>query len=282
MPTSSASWRLQANSCSLLIPNNDAAIAESSEITADVLKALEHCPTRSYVVVEQRGVSAADYADGRAAPQLSRYMAGHHDQVKSTVAIPDVVGNVDAAAITQHLVSKCGQGFNDDDTWFARQTLKDPSTSHALRIEQLQSDGRNNASWTMDWRLTSADATLENFIVNDAKSQDYTVIYITTPQTEAQAKETLEHYTYEMDASFPESVQMELKRDLSSHAKRANSTEGGLFEKYQYFTPGLFMGFAAIIPLFLILLVGIRALTSLEVSYFAFSKEMGPNAQKKQ
>jgi hypothetical protein len=282
MPTSSASWRLQANSCSLLIPNNDAVIAESSEITADVLKALEHCPTRSYVVVEQRGVSAADYADGRAAPQLSRYMAGHHDQVKSTVAIPDVVGNVDAAAITQHLVSKCGQGFNDDDTWFARQTLKDPSTSHALRIEQLQSDGRNNASWTMDWRLTSADATLENFIVNDAKSQDYTVIYITTPQTEAQAKETLEHYTYEMDASFPESVQMELKRDLSSHAKRANSTEGGLFEKYQYFTPGLFMGFAAIIPLFLILLVGIRALTSLEVSYFAFSKEMGPNAQKKQ
>jgi hypothetical protein len=282
MPTSSASWRLQANSCSLLIPNNDAAIAESSEITADVLKALEHCPTRSYVVVEQRGVSAADYADGRAAPQLSRYMAGHHDQVKSTVAIPDVVGNVDAAAITQHLVSKCGQGFNDDDTWFARQTLKAPSTSHALRIEQLQSDGRNNASWTMDWGLTSADATLENFIVNDAKSQDYTVIYITTPQTEAQAKETLEHYTYEMDASFPESVQMELKRDLSSHAKRANSTEGGLFEKYQYFTPGLFMGFAAIIPLFLILLVGIRALTSLEVSYFAFSKEMGPNAQKKQ
>ena len=85
-----------------------------------------------------------------------------------------------------------------------------------------------------------------------------------------------------MDASFPESVQMELKRDLSSHAKRANSTEGGLFEKYQYFTPGLFMGFAAIIPLFLILLVGIRALTSLEVSYFAFIKEMGPNAQKKQ
>lgn len=84
-----------------------------------------------------------------------------------------------------------------------------------------------------------------------------------------------------METAFPE-MQMELKRDLESHAKRMNSTEGGLFEKYQYFTPGIFMGFAAIIPLFLILLVGIRALTSLEVSYFAFSKEMGPNAQKKQ
>jgi hypothetical protein len=131
--------------------------------------------------------------------------------------------------------------------------------------------------------LTVADAILEEYIVNDAKSQDYTVIYITTPQTESQAKESLKQaqYTYEMEASFPETMQMELKRDLSSHAKRANSTEGGLFEKYQYFTPGIFMGFAAIIPLFLILLVGVRALTSLEVSYFAFSKEMGPNAQKK-
>lgn len=130
--------------------------------------------------------------------------------------------------------------------------------------------------------LTLVDATLEDFIINDAKSQDYTVVYVTTPQTESQAKESIKEYTYEMDNSFPDAMQMELKRDLSSHTKRTNSTEGGLFEKYQYFTPGIFMGFAAIIPLFLILLVGIRALTSLEVSYFAFSKEMGPNAQKKQ
>lgn len=85
-----------------------------------------------------------------------------------------------------------------------------------------------------------------------------------------------------MDTPFPDAIQMELKRDLSAHAKPANTTEGGLFERYQYFTPGIFMGLTAIVPLFLILLVGIRALTSLEVSYFAFSKEMGPNAQKKQ
>jgi hypothetical protein len=92
-----------------------------------------------------------------------------------------------------------------------------------------------------------------------------------------------QHPPYEMETPFGNYEQFELKRDLSSHVQRANSTNtGGLFERYQYFTPGLFMGFAAIIPLFLILLVGIRALTSLEVSYFAFSKEMGPNSQKKQ
>lgn len=134
------------------------------------------------------------------------------------------------------------------------------------------------------WLLTITDAAFDQQIVNGAKPQDYTVIYITTPPTESQAKAQFdqEQYSYDMEKSFGAAVQMELKRDLSSHIKRANSTEGGLFERYQYFTPGLFMGFAAIIPLFLILLVGIRALTSLEVSYYAFSKEMGPNAQKKQ
>jgi hypothetical protein len=99
----------------------------------------------------------------------------------------------------------------------------------------------------------------------------------------AKAQLEEQHPPYEMHTAFGNYEQFELKRDLSSHARRANSTNaGGLFERYQYFTPGLFMAFSAIVPLFLILLVGIKALTSLEVSYFAFSKEMGPNAQKKQ
>jgi hypothetical protein len=42
------------------------------------------------------------------------------------------------------------------------------------------------------------------------------------------------------------------------------------------------MGLTVSIPLLLILYVGISAVASLEVSYFAFSKEMGPSAQKKQ
>lgn len=41
---------------------------------------------------------------------------------------------------------------------------------------------------------------------------------------------------------------------------------------------GLFTG----LILFLILYVGISAVAGLEVSYYAFSKEMGPAAQKKQ
>lgn len=134
-------------------------------------------------------------------------------------------------------------------------------------------------------QLTFPDDVLDRSIDSWANSEDYTVIYLTTPVSDAVAKAQLDQEMppYEMESPFGDYDHVELKRDLTSHARRANSTNNaGLFERYQYFTPGLFMAFSAIIPLFLILLVGIRALTSLEVSYFAFSKEMGPNAQRKQ
>jgi len=42
------------------------------------------------------------------------------------------------------------------------------------------------------------------------------------------------------------------------------------------------MGGIAVLILFLILYVGISAIASLEIPVMAFSKEMGPAAQKKQ
>lgn len=45
---------------------------------------------------------------------------------------------------------------------------------------------------------------------------------------------------------------------------------------------GIFMALITAIVLFSILGVGLRALASLEVSYGAFDKDMGPAAQKKQ
>lgn len=41
------------------------------------------------------------------------------------------------------------------------------------------------------------------------------------------------------------------------------------------------MGLMVFLLLFVILYVGISAVSSLQVSYFAFSKEMGPAGQKK-
>lgn len=90
-----------------------------------------------------------------------------------------------------------------------------------------------------------------------------------------------EHSQYEMDDAFGDSLRLELRRDVEIRAD--NSTHNlPLFETYQFFSPGIFMGLLTLFFLFPLMYVGISAIAGLEVSYFAFSKEMGPAQQKKQ
>jgi len=44
---------------------------------------------------------------------------------------------------------------------------------------------------------------------------------------------------------------------------------------------GIFIGFISAAILLTILYVAMQSITGLQVSYFAFTSEMGPNAQKK-
>ena len=92
---------------------------------------------------------------------------------------------------------------------------------------------------------------------------------------------------YEADDSFQAPLHMDLKRESRGLHKRASSDnetyiDGPLFEKYQFLSPGIFMGFLVGILLLSILYVGISGVASLQVSYGAFDKENGPASQKKQ
>jgi hypothetical protein len=112
--------------------------------------------------------------------------------------------------------------------------------------------------------------------------------------------------------SFVEPMRTDLKRRAEAEPafvgrKANNETDHrALFEKYQFFTPGtftssflhtcrlckmalltnrdiaIFMGLIATFVMLSILYVGLQGLSSLEVSYGAFDKDMGPAAQKKQ
>ncbi len=88
-----------------------------------------------------------------------------------------------------------------------------------------------------------------------------------------------------MDSLFQAPLHTELKRDLSHHKRVSNGNitlpDGPLFERYQYFTPGIFMGLLVSFILIMILYVGINGVASLQVSYAAFDKETGPAAQSK-
>jgi hypothetical protein len=131
--------RRQANASSLLIPSADASIADSSAITADVLGALKHCPTRNYVIVEQKGVSSTDYADARLAPRLAHYMTAQ-DGVRSTFAVPEVIGQIDTDALRTYLKDNCAP-TNPDQAWYALLEAPAPGTSKAQREIDLKSQG---------------------------------------------------------------------------------------------------------------------------------------------
>ena len=109
-----------------------------------------------------------------------------------------------------------------------------------------------------------------------ASGDDYTVIYFSSPHSSA---------VYESEYVESAAIQMELKRRtgdiIEPRAGNASDPSAPLFVKYQFFTPGIFMGIVALIIMLSLLYVGLSAVASLEVSYGAFDKENGPAAQKK-
>jgi uncharacterized protein YtpQ (UPF0354 family) len=63
-------------------------------------------------------------------------MAGKHEEVKTAMAIPEIVGHVDTAAIINQLQSSCGED------WLLKQIRATSlPTDKADRLQQLQADG---------------------------------------------------------------------------------------------------------------------------------------------
>ena len=122
-------------------------------------------------------------------------------------------------------------------------------------------------------------------VLDHLASSKYTVIYTTTPVSAKHFSTVSETENYHVETDFHSPIHVELKRDFADHKRASNGTgtprSVPLFEKYQFFGPGLFMGLLITILLLPILYVGISGISSLEVSYAAFDKEMGLSAQKK-
>jgi hypothetical protein len=151
------------------------------------------------------------------------------------------------------------------------------------------------ANRTLDSNLYS---TLLKDLPNGVK---YTVIFTTT-KAEKIVDELASQPVYEPQFAVGSVLKMDLKRDLRVRGDNGTRPDlRPLFEQYQFLTPGmypppcmmgragtnsvrigLFMGLLVGIILLSILYVGISGVSSLQVSYGAFDKEMGPAAHKKQ
>ncbi|KAL8968609.1 MAG: hypothetical protein Q9183_002380 [Haloplaca sp. 2 TL-2023] len=263
-------------------------IASADKIKDTVVSQLSKCLSDTYIVVTQPGVHAEDYSDRYAAPYLRRHISGENEGSRSSATVPDVLGNVDVDGIVEEVEKTCEAALLKVDASTGSFVVADDPHPRVINLEfpSLPTDPKNRAS-----KLKDNDAFLSS-ILSTLPTSKYTVIYTTTPSSTppnaATHHDHLDQQIYEMDTSFSSQHHMEIKRDVNGHTvmgKREENVslpDAPLFERYQYFSPGIFMGLLIMLPLFLILYVGISGVTSLQVTYAAFDKEMGPAAHKKQ
>lgn len=142
-------------------------------------------------------------------------------------------------------------------------------------------------------------------LLDGLRKEACTVIFTTTPAKGDVLESGHSSEQYEMEEQYPAHLRTEMKRDLSAYPRATNGSNLDanlpLFEKYQFFNSGtskvkadhllymmtnrragIFMGLSVALLLLVILYVALSAISGLEVSYMAFSKEMNPNSQKKQ
>ncbi|KAH6686676.1 BIG/ATPase V1 complex, subunit S1 [Plectosphaerella plurivora] len=238
-------------------PANNAQLQTGRQVVTSIKSILESCPTEYYQIVSQPNAAAADIrtASGCGIPNLCK--AVEDSRVKGTFSVAEVVGQIDRHELESYIQAACakkGKTVTVSSTNLPALSTKD----HAAQ-------------------LSDNDHILGEAIEEAKSSKSYSVLYLTSPGISA---------TYEAD--FGNSMSDELKRLRAREVpvRRAeNGTEKDtrpLFEKYQFFTPGIFHGLVVVLFLFTILYFGLQALASLEVSYGAFDKENGPAAQKKQ
>jgi len=121
------------------------------------------------------------------------------------------------------------------------------------------------------------DAFLHS-VMDMLPTKKYTVIFVSSPIGETTAAAPVKFSTPQEHAA-----NLELRSvEFETEARNATLVKGGLFHRYQFFTPAIFTGYIVFFLMLAILYVGVSAVSSIGVSYGSFAKEMGPGAKKQQ
>ncbi|KIW42390.1 uncharacterized protein PV06_05949 [Exophiala oligosperma] len=260
--------------------NPDSRLQSASSVVSNVAISLSTCPSDYYVVVSQSGVSSHDYESIKNTPVLAQALSRQSARgVRSSMVVPDVTGSIDSSSWIDLLRSKCGVQVTEIDASKGAIPATISPAPRLLKITLPKPSSQRQSD------LAQNDAFFAS-VLDMLPIQNYTVLYTTA---RSGLVEEVEPKEYDMESQIQESLHIDLKRDLGLDARAGSGTksnqtmiDGPLFDKYQFFTPGIFMGLLVSFLLLSILYVGISALASLQVTYAAFDKEMGQLAAKKQ
>ncbi|OQO07408.1 hypothetical protein B0A48_07105 [Cryoendolithus antarcticus] len=251
-------------------------IATEQTITDLIASASSPCDATSYIILSQPGLTTADLRD-----------SAHHKGLKAlsatgfSVEVTNVIGELDIKGLTKTVAKNCDAGDASEEKSRRGETVSYVSTEKKVVLasfEALPVGKQERAAG-----LKSFDAGLSSWL--HRLDKNYVFILASTPVEAAEAHA----HMYEMDEPYPTAMHQDLKRGLELERRaKGNSSSGDhmqdglpLFEKYKFLSPGIFMSLSVSLLLVIILWVGVSAIAGLEVSYAAFSKEMGPAAQNK-
>ncbi|KAK4861072.1 hypothetical protein LT330_003988 [Penicillium expansum] len=255
---------------------NSAYIQTGTSLLEHLASSLSTCPSDYYVVVYQPGVHSSDFSTRKSAPRLGAKMLGKDSSIRSKMSINEVAGLVEPKEIKSLLETKCKAQTTAVDASSGSYPSSFEKGPRIIDVEfPMLSLDSNRAQ-----QLSEFDGFLADVIERLPSSSKYTILYITSPREFPETDSVI----YEASGdSYQDSLHMELKRDYSAHASASNpsSNSTSLFEEYQYFTPGIFMGLMATFLFLAILYIGIGALSSLEIPYAAFEKDTSAAVQKK-
>ncbi|OJJ66706.1 hypothetical protein ASPBRDRAFT_48655 [Aspergillus brasiliensis CBS 101740] len=252
------------------IPSTSAQLRTAPAVLEDLSTGLSGCPSDYYVIASQPGVHSTDFATRQSAPRLGAKMTGKDKNIRSKMIVNEVVGEIEAKDVQKLLEKECGA-----------ESIVIDASSHSYSADIVAESRIIVVDFPVlplgperKKQLSSNDGLLFNVIDRLPESKGYTILYVTSPRE-------LEDTGSDFYQSEQDPLHMDLKRDYSSHDSQTSSNKT-LFQEYQFFTPGIWMGILATLVFLLILYVGLSALMSLEVPYAAFEKDTSTAVQKKQ
>lgn len=226
-----------------------AQLTPASTIQNLFSQALGSCPTKKYAVVLQPGVSSDDYQCTRSTPFLFKLGTSGPGVTKGM--FKDVIGPVYHVGLVNTILMDC--------LHHGIKSVKTLDTS-ALMLPELDAQTiSENVIWaplpaiephlTKEERkvvMRNHDMYIEGLVENYFGGEDYTLFYVTESRHDAEVKhDNFDGQEYQMESEVPLVSHGELaKRALSvlkNSTSHSNQTivDGPLFDKYQFFSPGM-------------------------------------------
>ncbi|KAG9241440.1 BIG/ATPase V1 complex, subunit S1 [Calycina marina] len=252
----------------------------SANLLATLKPLMRECTSDIYLMINQPRLSPLDFHE-QSMPHLFHALLS---SPATRFEVKNVLG-MDTKTMRQDIMKElCGGKVDHEEFWgLVGEDKMESSVRDGAKMVVYNSmeTPLPRTRGAREEILRDNDAQISSMIRSIPAGARYTVIYSSTPLNSTIAEETP---VYEPEFESQAAAHLDLRREVVARVppQSLELDQRPLFERYQFFTPGIFMGLIVAIIMFMILSVGVSAVSSLQVPYGAFDKENGPNAQKKQ